>query len=166
MKNYVLTCLGMILSAGMILADDESDARARAALAIASANVSQRTRPTDGAQPSYRWTTETPGQLTLWRGDVQVGGWRKADGAYLSCESGVWTETECPTALPKDAVSAKAAKLAAWNSHPLNLGSCPCSKIGGCRCDPHSDCAAGKCAQHNPNLQTVPAVTVRQPFQR
>lgn len=42
---------------------------------------------------------------------------------------------------------------AEWMRQPLNVGNCPCAGTGGCRCLPHSLCADGQCANHNPLLQ-------------
>ena len=47
---------------------------------------------------------------------------------------------------------AKATAVQAWLAQPRNVGSCPCSGVGGCHCQPHSLCAGGGCASHNPLL--------------
>lgn len=88
----------------------------------------------------------------------------------------VWKVQEWPNTLPTISEVKAAAKVApvkareaaeaekrkatvptaptkpSWLSQPLNVGRCPCGPTGGCRCNPHSDCAAGKCATHNPYL--------------
>jgi len=125
--------------------------------------VSERTGSRTDAvpAPAYRWTTETPGQLTLWQGAKQVGAWREADGVYLSYPG--WAVAELPTELPKSQLyRVKKTELSAWLSHPLNVGSCPCAQAGGCRCSPHDNCKGGKCAEQNPYLSAA-AVKVGPP---
>jgi len=112
-------------------------------------------------EPSYRWTREHAGQLSLWDGARFVGAWRELDGDFVAWPG--WTVVELPTPLPKSQLyRVKKTELSAWLSHPLNVGSCPCGATGGCRCSPHDNCKGGKCAEQNPYL-SASAVKVGPP---
>lgn len=54
----------------------------------------------------------------------------------------------------------------AWLRLPANVGSCPCKATGGCHCRPHSECARGNCAAHNPllNAQALPNRSMQRQF--
>ncbi len=109
MNTRLVSCVALLLFVSPLMAETNDEARIRIAMAMQrarqSAAESQRTSLTEEAQP-FRWTTETPGQLTLWRGEVQVGAFRLADRQYLACAGGQWTAGACPAELPKEASAA------------------------------------------------------------
>lgn len=96
---------------------------------------------------------------------IVVGVWRSGDFLRTdlpddATDNDVWKAILAPpppgypdeSPIAKPVKSAKELAIEKWMTQPLNVGSCPCGRTGGCHCLPHDLCRGGQCQNHNPLL--------------
>lgn len=164
MLRLASTFVAALILAYSASAETDTEMRVRVAFAFAQAQTDAGRRTADPIpepKPVYhafRWTSETPGQLTFWDGDVQAGAYRLADEVYLRLAGGEWFASDLPYPLP---LAAKPVTVTTPQAKVPNKGSCKCNYYGGpCLCQPASKCAQGGCpATPQPPRGEVPPPT-------